>query len=81
MEAKQKKIVEFLSTCNTQFTIPVYQRNYNWTETHCKVLFSDIMEAALNDNMISHFLGSIVYIHEGVYSISKREFSIIGSND
>ncbi|MDE5977151.1 MAG: DUF262 domain-containing protein, partial [Turicibacter sp.] len=77
MEAKQKKIVEFLSTTNTQFTIPVYQRNYNWTDQHCKVLWNDIFEAALNDAITSHFLGSIVYTHEGVYSISKREFSII----
>ena len=77
MEAKQKKIVEFLSTANTQFTIPVYQRNYNWIEHHCKILFNDIIEASSNDKITSHFLGSIVYIHEGVYSISKREFSII----
>lgn len=77
MEAKQKKIVEFLSSANTQFTIPVYQRNYNWIDQNCKVLLNDIIIAALDDNMTSHFLGSIVYIHEGVYSTSTREFSII----
>ena len=77
MEAKQKKIVEFLALNNTQFTIPVYQRNYNWVEQHCKVLFNDIIEAAVNEQVLSHFLGSIVYIHEGVYSTSTREFSII----
>lgn len=77
MEAKQRQIVEFLSTANTQFTIPVYQRNYNWEEKQCSVLLKDILQAADNDNILSHFIGSIVYLHEGVYTVGKKEFSII----
>lgn len=77
MEAKQKQIVEFLSTTNTQFTIPVYQRNYDWEEKQCSILLKDILEAARNVSSPSHFLGSIVYLHEGVYTVGKKEFSII----
>ena len=29
MKASEKKIVELFATANTQFTIPVYQRDYN----------------------------------------------------
>ncbi len=77
MEAKQKQIVEFLSTTNTQFTIPVYQRNYDWEEKQCSILLKDILEASSNVSSPSHFLGSIVYLHEGVYTVGKKEFSII----
>lgn len=77
MEAKQKQIVEFLSTNNTQFTIPVYQRNYEWDEKQCSILLRDILQVAESENILSHFMGSIVYIHEGVYTIGKKEFSII----
>lgn len=77
MEAKQKQILEFLSATNTQFTIPVYQRNYDWDEKQCSILFKDILESANNKDILSHFIGSIVYLHEGVYTIGKKEFSII----
>lgn len=77
MEAKQKQIVEFLSSTNTQFTIPVYQRNYDWEEKQCSILLKDILQSSQNDNVYSHFLGSIVYLHEGVYTVGKKEFSII----
>lgn len=42
-----------------QFIIPVYQRNYEWTERQCDKLFSDIMLAYKKDKF--HFCGSIVY--------------------
>ncbi|MCB2295921.1 DUF4357 domain-containing protein [Clostridium algoriphilum] len=77
MEAKQKQIIEFLSTTNTQFTIPVYQRNYNWEEKQCSILLEDIIKVSESENIPSHFLGSIVYLYEGVYTIGKKEFSII----
>lgn len=77
MQAKENKIVELLSTSNTQFSIPVYQRNYNWEEKQCATLLKDILVAAENREIPSHFIGSIVYLHEGVYSLGKKEFSII----
>lgn len=77
MQAKENKIVQLLSTSNTQFSIPVYQRNYNWEEKQCATLLKDILVVAENKEIQSHFIGSIVYLHEGVYSLGKKEFSII----
>ena len=77
MEAKQRKIIDLFSEANTQFTIPVYQRNYNWEEKQCKILLDDIVTLAKNKDIISHFVGSIVYIHEGVYALGVKELNII----
>lgn len=42
------------------FKIPVYQRNYDWTNIQCEKLFQDIMKANQRDH--KHFMGTIVYI-------------------
>ena len=60
-----------------QFVIPVYQRNYNWSPNECRDLINDII-AVEQENRGTHFIGSIVFIHEGVYSTSEvRELVII----
>ena len=78
MVANQINLNRFLSQADTQFIIPVYQRNYDWTETQCKLLLDDILAAGLSDKIIAHFIGSIVYIHDGEYLASGiRELAII----
>ena len=42
------------------FKIPVYQRNYDWSNVHCEKLYRDIMLAHSRDQ--KHFTGTIVYI-------------------
>ena len=42
------------------FKVPVYQRNYDWTNVQCEKLFADIMIAHKRDH--KHFTGTIVYI-------------------
>ena len=42
------------------FKIPVYQRNYDWSNVQCEKLFSDIVEAFSSQK--KHFTGTIVYI-------------------
>lgn len=77
MIAKQLQINEFLQTPNVQFVIPVYQRNYDWGNSECKVLLSDIVSVGTK-NEGTHFIGSIVYIHEGIFNISDvKELVII----
>lgn len=49
----------------TQFVIPVFQRDYNWTEAHCEQLWKDILQAGADSTERSHFLGSVVYIATG----------------
>jgi len=78
MKASEINLNRFLSQTDTQFVIPVYQRNYDWTESQCKQLLTDILAAGVSEKMNAHFIGSIVYIHDDVYSASGiRELSII----
>jgi uncharacterized protein with ParB-like and HNH nuclease domain len=57
---------------------PVYQRNYDWTRIQCQQLFNDIIAIGTDGNLSGHFIGSIVYIHDDVYTASGlRELTII----
>ena len=76
MKASEKKVIELFAEQDTIFSIPVYQRDYNWEEKHCQLLFNDIMELTTKENT-SHFIGSIVYIHDGVYGVGEKELNII----
>ena len=42
------------------FKVPVYQRNYDWSNVQCEKLYQDIMLAHKRDH--KHFTGTIVYI-------------------
>jgi uncharacterized protein with ParB-like and HNH nuclease domain len=70
MKANEVPLNSFLSQSKTQFIIPVYQRNYDWNEEQCRQLFYDIIEVGSNP-LGTHFIGSIVFIHEGVYTSSE----------
>lgn len=77
MIAKQLQINDFLQTPNVQFVIPIYQRNYDWGNSECKRLLNDIVSVGTK-NEGTHFIGSIVYIHEGTFNISDvKELVII----
>ena len=78
MKANETKVDDFLASNKTQFVIPVYQRNYDWSIGQCKQLFDDILEVGLNNKMNAHFIGSVVYIHDDVYTASRiKELTII----
>ncbi|SFZ94625.1 Uncharacterized conserved protein, contains ParB-like and HNH nuclease domains [Flaviramulus basaltis] len=77
MKANELPITNFLQAQNIQFIIPVYQRNYDWTNNECKELINDVI-AVEKYNRGTHFIGSIVFIHEGIYSTSEvKELVII----
>lgn len=77
MKANEVPLNSFLSQTKTQFIIPVYQRNYDWTEEQCRQLLYDILEVG-NKPGNSHFIGSIVFIHDGVYTSSEvRQLVVI----
>ena len=57
MRAEDKQLTKSI-TGNNQFIIPVFQRDYCWTEEQCKQLWEDVMSAGDK----RHFLGSIVYV-------------------
>ena len=78
MKANETKVDKFLATNETSFAIPVYQRNYDWTLFQCKQLLHDIIETGRNDKTNAHFIGSIVYVHDDVYTASGlTELTII----
>jgi len=78
MKANETKVEDFLSSNKTQFVIPVYQRNYDWTTGQCKQLLDDILEVGTNKKMNAHFIGSIVYVHDDVYQTSRiKELTVI----
>jgi len=78
MKANEVNLNRFLAQTDTQFIIPVYQRNYDWTTAQCKQLLDDIISVGKIEDLTSHFIGSIVYIHDDIYSVSGiRELSII----
>ena len=55
-----------------RFIIPIYQRAYSWEEKECRQLWRDILAAGRDPDIKAHFVGSIVYIEEGLSAISKR---------
>lgn len=77
MKANELPIIEFLQKSDVQFVIPVYQRNYDWKTAECRELLNDIISVE-SENRGTHFIGSIVFIHEGAYSTSEvKELVII----
>ena len=77
MKASERKITKLFSESDTVFSIPVYQRDYHWQEKQCQRLFKDILQTGKNDKITSYFLGSIVYIHDGIYGTGEKEFHVI----
>ena len=59
MQAHNSNIQEFLSTTKTVFVVPVYQRNYNWQNENCEILFGDIVNIIETER--EHFLGTICF--------------------
>jgi uncharacterized protein with ParB-like and HNH nuclease domain/predicted transport protein len=71
MKATEAKLLKFLKD-SQQFIIPIYQRNYSWTESECQQLWDDILRVGKNDEVTGHFIGSIVYIEKGLYQVSNQ---------
>lgn len=62
--------VELLERKNSVFVIPVYQRDYVWTDTQVKQLLSDLLEIIRTENK-NHFLGIIMDCKAKEKNISK----------
>lgn len=71
MKATEAKLLAFLKK-SPQFVIPIYQRTYSWTEKECRQLWDDIVRTGKNDAISVHFVGSIVYIEEGLSQVSHQ---------
>ncbi|MCG2687460.1 DUF262 domain-containing protein [Candidatus Parcubacteria bacterium] len=71
MKATEIKLIDFLKK-SPQFVIPIYQRTYSWNEKQCLQLWEDIFRTGSNDNITAHFIGSIVYVEKGLYSVANQ---------
>lgn len=77
MKAEAKKVLDFIEAGTFQFIIPVYQRMYSWDIKHCQQLLEDILKAGKNQ-AYAHFIGSIVYVADGVYGPNNSLLVIDG---
>ncbi|WP_187945164.1 DUF262 and DUF1524 domain-containing protein [Helicobacter pylori] len=67
MDAKATTLLGFFEeNQNNQFVIPIYQRVYSWGKEQCKQLWDDIIKIGGNDKMNGHFIGSILYVRNGI---------------
>lgn len=71
MNATEAKLLDFLKK-SPQLIIPIYQRTYSWSEKECQQLWDDILRAGSDKKISAHFIGSVVYVEEGLYSVSSQ---------
>jgi uncharacterized protein with ParB-like and HNH nuclease domain/predicted transport protein len=71
LKATEARFIDFLRK-SPQFIVPIYQRTYSWTGKECRQLWEDIIRAGSTDEISAHFVGSVVYIEQGLYSISSQ---------
>src|SRR5438876_1045816 len=65
MKAQEHQFLPFLNG-KKQFIIPIYQRTYSWLREQCEQLWNDIIRAGTDQEMPGHFIGSVVYIQQGI---------------
>lgn len=66
---------DFIGTNKVLFRIPVYQRNYDWSESNCTRLLDDIYSIIQNGD--KHFLGTIVFMAAKSGGFTLQEYVII----
>ncbi|GAA9144743.1 hypothetical protein HpHA175_12840 [Helicobacter pylori] len=78
MEAGATPLLKFIEdNQKNQLVIPIYQRLYSWEEEQCKQLWDDIVKTGGSDQIEGHFIGSIVFVHDGIYTTDHNELLII----
>ena len=76
MKATEANLLKFLKK-SPQFVIPIYQRNYSWTEDECRQLWADLLRAGRDDNINAHFIGSIVYVERALSTVTSQEALLV----
>ncbi len=67
IDSKAIKLLEFIKdNQKNQLVIPIYQRLYSWEKEQCKQLWDDIIKTGGNDQIEGHFIGSILYVLDGI---------------
>lgn len=71
MKASEAQLLAFMQQ-SPQFIIPIYQRTYSWTARECQQLWDDVLRSGRDDSISGHFIGSVVYIEQGLSQSSNR---------
>lgn len=67
MKAEATPLLKFIKdNQKNQLVIPIYQRVYSWEKEQCKQLWDDIIKIGGDDKMDGHFIGSILYVLDGI---------------
>lgn len=66
---------DFIGTNKVLFRIPVYQRNYDWSEANCIRLLDDVH--SIIKTVDKHFLGTIVFMAARSEGFLLQEYIII----
>ncbi len=67
MVAEATPLLKFIKdNQKNQLVIPIYQRVYSWEKEQCEELWDDIIKIGGNDKMDGHFIGSILYVLDGI---------------
>lgn len=66
---------DFIGANKVLFKIPVYQRNYDWSESNCNRLLDDVRN--IIDTEEKHFLGTIVFMAVNGGGFKLHEYIII----
>ena len=70
MNGQGKLLTHFLKNAD-KLVIPVYQRNYDWKEEHCKKLYSDLVKT-VREGKRWHFFGPDVKFCVSVFRQKSR---------
>lgn len=68
MNGQGKLLTHFMKNAD-KLIVPVYQRNYDWKEAHCRKLYTDLVKT-IRDNRRWHFFGGIVSVSDPMGSSS-----------
>lgn len=61
MQARETSLLTLLAG-QLQFLIPIFQRDYSWSEAECERLVLDVVAVARAPDGAIHFLGSVVWV-------------------
>lgn len=61
MNGQGKLLTHYLKNAD-KLIIPVYQRNYDWREEHCRKLYQDLVRT-IRDRKRWHFFGGIDFTY------------------
>jgi uncharacterized protein with ParB-like and HNH nuclease domain len=77
MKAEDTSFLTLLGSGQRQFIIPVFQRDYSWTEAQCAQLLADVERVASRPHGATHFVGSVVSVASSDQSAVLPQWVVI----